>query len=250
MKLKDKTVLLTGASGGIGLELSDLLKKAGANVKTVGRKDGNDYVADLSDPIQLSSLCQKIARDDIDIIINSAGLQYFGFTHEQDPQSVSNILKTNVEAPIRLIQALIPNMLKKGSGHIVNIGSVFGYIPFPHFSVYSATKAAMGAFSQSIRREYADKGIKVTHISPRAVKTNMNSGPIIELLKETKSQIDSPEKVAKKIIKAIEADKKSITIGFPEKLFVKISMIAPSIIDNALAKNIKIAEDILKKHKA
>ncbi len=250
MQLKGKNVILTGGHGGIGSLLAEKLKAQGAELTIIDRQDGADtFMADLSDPHSLAQTCETLAQGNTDILINLAGLMYFGHTQDQNSEHITAMMRVNLEAPIRLTQAVLPGMLKRGSGQIVNIGSVFGSLAFPHFSVYSATKAGLKSFSESIRREYTGQGITVTHIAPRAVKTPLNTGPIAELHARTKTINDTPDMVAQRIIQSITQNQKNTTIGFPENLFVRINAICPSIIDNALISKRDIANEILQSHK-
>ncbi len=248
MQLNGKHVVLTGGQGGIGSLLAARLKDQGARLTIIDRQEGEDtLVADLSDTESLNQTCERLAQDNVDVLINLAGLMYFGHTQDQNSDHISAMMRVNLEAPIRLSQAVIPSMLKRQSGQIVNIGSVFGALAFPHFSVYSATKAGLKGFSEAVRREYAGTGVGVTYIAPRAVKTPLNSGPIAELHAKTKTVNDPPEKVANMIIQAILKNRKNVTIGFPESLFVRINALCPAIIDNALVSKRDIANEILQK---
>jgi short-subunit dehydrogenase len=250
MQPKGKTVVLTGGQGGIGKILASLLESAGARVIIIDRQIGIDtWPTDLSDEKELLNLCQKLARQPVDILINLAGLMYFGHLHEQSPDQLAAMLRVNLEVPIRLSQAVIPGMLQRGKGQIVNIGSVFGSLAFPHFVTYSATKAGLKGFSEALRREYAGKGITVTHIAPRAVKTALNGGIIADLHERTGVINDSPEKVARIILKAIEKEQRNVTIGFPETIFTKINALLPGVIDNALTGKRDTANQLLNEQK-
>jgi short-subunit dehydrogenase len=248
MQLNGKHVVLTGGQGGIGSLLAARLKAQGAKLTIIDRQEGEDtFVSDLSDMNSLNQTCEHLAQGDVDVLINLAGVMYFGHMQDQRPDHLAVMMRVNLEVPIRLSQAVLPGMLKRGSGQIVNIGSVFGALSFPHFSVYSATKAGLKGFSEAIRREYIGSGIGVTYIAPRAVKTPLNSGPIAELHTKTKTVNDPPEKVANMIVQAILQDRKNVIIGFPESLFVKINALCPAIIDNALVSKRDIANEILQK---
>ena len=250
MQLKGKTVVLTGGQGGIGKILASSLENVGARVIVVDRQLGIDtWPTDLSDEKALLGLCEKLTKQPVDILINLAGLMYFGHLHEQPTDQLATMLRVNLEVPIRLSQAVIPGMLKRGSGQIVNIGSVFGALAFPHFVTYSTTKAGLKGFSEALRREYAGKGITVTHIAPRAVKTALNGGIIADLHERTGVINDSPEKVASIILKSIEKERKNVTIGFPETIFTKINALLPGVIDNALTGKRDIADHLLNEQK-
>ncbi len=249
MQLNTKKIVLTGSQGGIGQALYEKLKSEGAMVIPIGRKSQQDgIVCDFLNKNGLEQLRKQLAQEKIDVLINAAGLMHFGQFINQSPQDIKNMMTVNLEAPILLTQAVLPGMLERKSGSIVNIGSIFGALAFPHFSIYSMTKAALKSFSESLRREYYGKGVNITYIAPRAVKTSMNSGLINTLHQRTKISSDSPEKVAEIIVKAIVNKSKNISIGFSETLFTKINAILPSLIDQALVSKRDIAEELLQEN--
>lgn len=251
MPLNGKQVVLTGGNGGIGKALSAILREQGAQVTIIDRIAG-DYtrVTNLADAAELDALCATLQVQRVDILINLAGLMYFGHVPEQSAAHLSTMLKVNLEVPIRLAQAVIPGMLERGAGQIVNIGSVFGSLAFPHFATYSATKAGLKGFSEALRREYAGKGISVTHVSPRAVKTPLNNAAIEELHRRTSVTNDAPELVAKVIADAIVQQRKNVAIGQPESFFMRLNALLPGVIDRALVGKRDIANEILNSYPA
>ncbi len=245
MQLNKKTIVVTGAQGGIGRCLINLLKDQQANIIAVGRKSEDGVTqADLSNNNSVDLLCKDLRKKDVDILINLAGLMYFGELKQQPLVDLEKMVAVNLTAPIKLTQAVLPAMEQKCQGNIVNIGSIFGSLPFPYFSAYSSTKAGLKGFSDSLRREYKNRGINVTHVSPRAVDTPFNTGEIDLFNKRTNASIDSPEKVARIIIKAIVSEKRSINIGFAENFFVNINHLLPSLVDKALIEKRDIAKKI------
>lgn len=251
MSLNGKTIVLTGAHGGIGHCLLTLLKTAGANVIAVARQSEADVVGvDLANTEAVEAFADTLKSRDVDILINLAGMMYFGHFTEQSASDLESMIRVNVTTPLLLSQAVIPSMLAKGSGTIVNIGSIFGALAFPHFATYSCTKAALKSMSEGLRREYQGRGIQVTHIAPRAVDTPFNHGAIAELHRRTNVHSDSPEKVAEIIYTAIEKQLDNVNIGMPESLFVRINANFPSLIDKALRSKRDVANNILKeKHR-
>lgn len=249
MQPDGKRVVLTGGQGGIGAALSARLREAGARVLVIDRQAGPGVVqADLSDGAELDRVCRDLKGEPIDILINLAGLIYFGRLPDEAAEHLAAMLRVNLEAPIRLCQAVLPGMIERGHGQIVNVGSVFGALCFPHFASYSATKAGLKGFSESLRREYMDRGISVSYVAPRAVKTPLNSGLIGELHQRTGVINDTPDEVADRIFAAIRDDKNSVTIGFPERLFVRINALFPGLVDRAVRGKRNIADELLNSH--
>ncbi|MGD8796741.1 MAG: SDR family oxidoreductase [Thiohalophilus sp.] len=254
MPLQDKRVLLTGASGGIGQALAHELARHKVKLGIVGRRTRqlNALCGDLRNrgcevvPI-IAELTQSEGRDTviremqkayggIDVLINSAGIQEFVEVADQDPQMMERTLQVNTIAPMQLIRAVLPDMLERGSGQIVNVGSTFGSIGFACFASYSASKFALRGFSEALRREITGSGVNVTYVAPRAVKTALNSAAVHRMADAVKMNMDEPASVAKQIVKAIDKRKKDVYLGFPESLFVRINGILPRLVDAATRK--------------
>lgn len=254
MQLQDKRVVLTGATGGIGQAIAVELAKHGVKIGLVGtrhdalnrlRKKLLDYHNDIigipaditTEQGQLQIITDMHERfGGIDILINSAGITEFTDFSEQQPEMIERILKVNVVAPMQLTRRILPEMLERQSGQIVNIGSTFGSIAFAYFSSYSTSKFALRGFSEALRREIAGSNVNVTYIAPRAVKTTLNSPAVNEMAEKVKMNMDNPGMVAKKIVQAIVKDKKDVYLGFPESLFVRINGLLPRLVDSALFK--------------
>jgi short-subunit dehydrogenase len=246
MPLNHKKIALTGAQGGIGQHLLQRLKQCNADVITIGRQPEKNIIhADLANSKDVESVCDQLKEKRIDILINLAGLMYFGDTNKLSVEKLNDIVNVNLSTPMLLTAAVIPNMLKFEQGHIVNIGSIFGSLPFPYFSAYSATKAGLKGFSESLRREYSARGLNVSHISPRAVETKFNTKKMTQFNQRTRANIDSPEIVANIIINAIIEKKRNVNIGFAENIFVHVNALLPSIVDRALASKQVIANQVL-----
>ncbi len=106
----------------------------------------------------VAAIAAELAARRVDVLLNLAGVQYFGPFERQDPQSAWLGFAVNLIAPVLLSQAVLPQMRARNAGQIVNIGSVFGAIPFAHFVTYSSAKGGMRAFSDALRRELAGSG--------------------------------------------------------------------------------------------
>ena len=267
MNLNGKKIILTGAAGGIGQPLAFALSKKGARLALVDR-----------DRIRVENLCQKINQlggfavpivtdfqpsetvpnptqrvvdtsieflGGIDILINSAGILDFTFLQDQDFARISQMMHINAVVPIQLTQALLPKLLAQNGGQIVNIGSIFGSIGFPHYATYSASKFAVHGFSQALRRELLDTDIMVTYIAPRAIKTPMNDEAASKMLSATKTAMDEPRVVVEEIIKAIEAEKQEHFIGQPESFFAWLNGFLPGIVSMGLKKPTRIARKFI-----
>lgn len=261
MKLHDTRVLLTGATGGMGQAIAIELARHGARIGLVGTREDalqevmqklrhfTDQAIAIRANITVSQDQQHIVQEmyrhfgGIDMLLNSAGISDFTDFETQDPAMIQRIFEVNAIAPMQLARHVLPDMLNRQSGQIVNIGSTFGSIAFACFTSYSASKFALRGFSQALRREVAGSGVKVTYIAPRAVRTPLNSDAVMRMAQAVKMNMDNPTVVAKKIVKAIEKDKKEVYLGFPESLFVRINNLLPGFVDNALRKQNRIMRE-------
>jgi short-subunit dehydrogenase len=253
MKLNQKAVLLTGASGGIGRCLTRELVRHGARLALAGRNeaelselaqrvnaDGGVAVAlpiDLSEPSSDAALVERAeaALGCIDVLVNNAGLSSFGPFYAEDDAAIRRIIDVNLTAPMLLVRAALPGMLRRRLGHIVNIGSAFGSIAFPDFAAYSTTKFALRGFSEALRRELAGSGVRITYVAPRTTDTTMNTQAVRAFVARTGAAMDRPETVAQLITNAIEQDRSEVYIGWPERLLVRVNGVVPRLVDWLLA---------------
>jgi len=254
MSLENKTVLITGGNGGIGVHLAAGLLAAGARVCVADRSEaglveGAEFVeVDLSVPDSVYALGRRLAASSPDVLVNLAGLNAFGSFESMSRGALQALMQVNLLAPMQLIHSLLPVMISRGSGQLVNVGSVVGHIGLPYFSAYAASKAGIENFSESLRRELAGRGVSITYIAPRAVRTRMNEGAIDKFNRLSGAREDAPERVAGIMIDAIRRRRPRVTIGYPEKLFVKINALIPSLVDRNLIRNRRLAEDVLAAH--
>ena len=254
MKIAGMRILITGAAGGIGRQLARALAKKGAILLLADRQadmletlradilssggKANVVATDLLQdgaPEQLSEAAMR-ELGGVDILINLAGLMSFKLFQDETAESIERLWRVNVIAPMQLTRALLPQMLGRKNGRIVNIGSVFGSIGFPFFANYSANKFAVRGFSQALRRELESSGVGVTYVAPRYTRTPINAGPVSRMSEALKMNMDDPDVVAANIVRAIEKDAKEYYIGFPECLFVRINSILPGMVDGSLRK--------------
>lgn len=246
--LEGQKIVLTGAAGGLGSLLVSRLRQRGAHVTGIDRVDcttcDESIVADLSDPAACALLGDRLAARHVDILANVAGLQYFGPLERQSAGRIVLGYAVNLVAPAVLASAVMPQMMVRGDGQIVNIGSVMGSVPYPYFTAYSSAKAGLKGLSQALRRELKGRGVAVTHIAPRAVRTAFNTDAIERFMALAKMKADNPEMVADRIVAAIEQRKHDVSIGLPERIFSQLNAMIPRLIDHGLAGQIKLARSL------
>lgn len=243
--LEGKHVIITGAAGGLGAPVARRLRDAGARVTGVDRAEcpacDDSVIVDLSDDGALAGLAARLAGDPPDVLVNIAGVMRFGLHEDQPIDALALCYRVNLMVPAVLAQAVAGPMRARGSGRIVNIGSVLGAIPYPWFAAYSSSKAGLAALSQALRRELAGSGVRVTHINPRAARTPFNNAQVNRFLEITGMKADEPEWVADRIAGAIIAGRETLNIGVMERIYAALNAIAPRIIDSGLAGQVRKA---------
>ena len=182
-----KSAIVTGASSGIGLRISESLCKMGYKVYGIGRDFERQEFIEAKLPINLfnkivldirdtDSLCNEIKnitkQDEVCILVNNAATAYYGLHEELNPKKISEMVRTNLEVPMILTQLLLRE-LKKNKGYIFNISSVTALKSSPHGCAYGACKSGLTAFSKSLFDEARKYDVKVTAIHPDMTKSNL-----------------------------------------------------------------------------
>jgi NAD(P)-dependent dehydrogenase (short-subunit alcohol dehydrogenase family) len=237
--MTNKVWFITGCSTGFGRELAKEVLKSGGRAVVTARKtnDIEDIVAqypdtaiavalDVTDAEQIQAAVAKALEHfkQIDVLVNNAGIGYFGAVEESENEEVRRMFEINFFGLANMTNAVLPTMRKQRSGHIVNIASIGGLVSFPGVGFYNATKYAVDGLSESLAKETAHLGIKVTIICPSGFRTDWagrsanNSKIIIDDYEATAhanknsirgysgNQPGDPILAAKAIIKAVESE--------------------------------------------
>lgn len=187
--MKNQTALITGASSGIGKQLAHQFAKNDYSIIGIADKedelevvanelrseyevDVETIAADLAEEDAPEQVLDQLQDKEIEILVNNAGVGERGKFHEIDLEAALKILRTNVEAILRLTRPLLRQMVSRGGGKILNTGSVAGFQPGPLMSVYHASKAFVVSFSEAIHEEVKDSGVTVTVLCPGPTDTN------------------------------------------------------------------------------
>lgn len=192
MQLNGCHALITGASAGIGREFArQLAGRAAALVLVARRKvrleelraellERNSQLrveirpADLSKQESIDELLRWAATQKLDLLINNAGLGDLGAFATVDQERLDAMMQVNMVALTRLTRALLPAMIERKHGAILNVSSSAGFLPIPNFAVYAASKAYVTSFSEALRGELRAKGVHVSALCPGPVKTEFN----------------------------------------------------------------------------
>ena len=206
--LNKKTAIVTGASSGIGYAISKTLSTLGYELYGFGRNfkntdwntmdNAHPIVCDILDTDRLcAELKQITAQNQVHVLVNNAGVGYYGLHEELNPDKIKKLVRTNLEAPMILTQQLL-RPLKKNAGYIINISSVTAGQSNPHGCAYGATKAGLASFSHSLFDEARKYGVKVVTISPDMTQTNLYRNADFREGDETESYL-LPDDVGKAV---------------------------------------------------
>jgi hypothetical protein len=250
MELDGTTAIVTGANGGLGDAFVRALAQRCATVHAGVRRPGEyeppaENVRALR--VDLSSReaidqCVAAAPDvfgNADILLNNAGALAVGLLEELDEDAVYNALQVNLTGLIHLTKAVLPGMLERGGGAIVNNASFSGYVYFPMASVYAASKAGVVAFSESLRRELEPAGIKVMHLVTPGVDTGMldaTEAKYGEHFDTSGWDKIEPGDWAARTVKAIEDDAAVLQPGGKTRLAILASRGPGSLLDAAASR--------------
>ena len=254
MRLSDARVVLTGASGGIGLAIATALCASGAQVLAVARHRvplegllerypqqlcwiGADLTV-LADRRKVLAAAEAIGG--VNLLINAAGINHFAMLEQLDDDEINSMLALNIGAPICLTKLLLPLLKQAPSAMVVNVGSTYGSIGYPGYATYCATKFALRGFSEALRRELADTRVGVLYVAPRATRTTMNSPAAQALNDALKASVDDPQAVAAAVIHAIAGDRRDLYLGWPERFFVRLNSLLPNLVDRGLRKQLPL----------
>lgn len=253
LDLTNKQILLTGASGGIGRAIASRLAEAGACLTLVGRNavkldelqkslTGQHCCieADINGADGRNTVVDMCRQKGVDTFINAAGVMDFQLYDQQGSKVVEQMISTNLMSPMVLCQQLIPLLKRQPKAAIVTIGSIFGSIGHPGFTAYCASKFGLRGFTEALQRELADTSVEVFYLAPRATRTSLNSDAVSALNEALGNATDSPEQVAEELILVLSGRRAQSYMGWPEKFFVRLNGLFPSVVHNALVKKLPI----------
>lgn len=236
MELNGKHVVVTGGSQGIGAAMASAFAERGARVLVAARTEdklrevadrivGDYIVADLTDPDDVDSLVARCLEKlgHIDVFVNNAGIETSTSFATTDRDDVRAIARLNFESTLLLTRDVLDHMLPRGAGHIVQMSSVAGAIPFPGLAAYAGTKAGINNFTETLRLELKHTDIDLTVVSPGPTDTDMwdrlesDDRPFAAVGLTRFKRLGflpklSPEKVADATVDAVESEQRFVRI--------------------------------------
>ena len=227
MLLRGRRVLLTGASRGIGAELARAFADRGAQLLLVARPSAQlDAVAertggtalpcDLSDLSALPALVE--AAGDVDVLVNNAGVSGVGWFADRTQAEVEQVLTVNLLAPVTLCRLVLPGMLARGRGQVVNLSSMAAVIAPPGLATYGASKAGLSHFTAGLRADLRDDPVTFTTVTLGSVTTDMDDearsyGPLRYLAERSKGRDVTPMDVlVRAVVAGVEADRPEVRV--------------------------------------
>lgn len=253
------TVLLTGASSGIGQELARLMAPRARALVLVARRAGrleelrdrlqerypqlglHLYPCDLGDPVAVGLLLDRVAADvdAIDVLVNNAGLGYRLRFDQAGWSRLHQMVQVNVVALARLTHRFLPGMVRRGRGGILNIGSGAGLVAMPGAAVYGATKHFVDGFTEALQAELAGTGVVVTQVCPGPVATEFDDGDAAARIPAMPARLVriSAEQCAREALHGFERGRALVLPGARYRLLMRLLAPLPRPLHRLVARH-------------
>jgi len=269
MKIENQNIVITGGSSGIGKEIAIQCAEKGANVIILARRKelldsalieikkhgikSDQQFASYSLDISDDKAVEKWARDyikefgHVDLLINNAGIAFCDHIEKTDIDVFKKVMSIDYFGVINMTKHLLPYMIQRKSGYIVNVSSILGFMGVFGYSAYCPAKFAVSAFSEVLRYEMDKYNIKVSVVFPPDVDTPQNdycSSTAPQVTKDLSSigKLMTPQTIARRIIRAIEKEKFIINPNFMGKVIYFINRWAPSLVSRVSLSAIRKSE--------
>lgn len=252
--LKDKVVIITGASSGFGEDAAILFARQGCKVVLAARrierlqvlaekiqKEGGEAVAipvDVTDRNEIQVMVESAIDlyGQVDILFNNAGFGRLDWLENLDPaRDIETQMDVNLLGLAQVTRAVLPHMLERKSGHIINMSSVAGWIAAPLYTIYSATKFGVRGFTDSLRREVAPFGIHVSGIYPGPAATefgrHIGKNPARKSLNRFKGLAMTSEYVARRVVQLAKSPRRVVIIPWWYNALIGLDIFAPALVD-------------------
>jgi short-subunit dehydrogenase len=245
--LRGTHAILTGATGGLGQPIAHALAAAGVHLVVTARRRGPleelcaalrehevraiAIPADLNDEGDCERLVERAGAEfhEIDILVNNAGIESEGAFADLDPEQLALTVQTNVTAPMHLARLVVPGMIRRGRGHIVNMSSIGGKRGVAYDAVYCGTKAALLEWSNGLRLELQEKGVGVSAVCPGYVT---GAGMFAKFGVRPPKAIGSctPQQVARATVRVIKRNRPEVIVNsLPLRPLLSLAALSPRL---------------------
>jgi len=241
-----KTALITGASSGIGLEFARLFAEGGYDVVLVARTESKlkalaeelsakhgvralAVAADLADPAASRGLVERLKAEgvQVEVLVNNAGYASYGAFAETDLDAELKMIQVNIATLTALTKAVLPGMLERKSGRILNVASTAAFQPGPLMAVYYATKAYVLSFSEALANETQGTGVSVTCLCPGPTKTGFQERARMQDSRLVQGEIMDVQTVAQAGYSALMSKKRIVIPGRQNQLLAFATRLLP-----------------------
>jgi short-subunit dehydrogenase len=253
--LDGRVAVVTGASSGIGAALARALARRGAAVALVARRAGrlrelaeeidaaggraSVHPGDVADRAVVERSAGEILHHHgrVDGLVNAAGFVHHGLVKDHPPAEVARLVQVNVLGSLHWTQAVLPSVRAQPGSWIVNVSSFAGLVPQPDEAVYSATKAAITAFSAALGSELAPLGVHVLAVHPVLVSTEMFTPEVLARMPAgSEKRFISAEAFAEETLSALARRERSVVIPRRYRWVVRLRALAPERFDRIVAR--------------
>jgi short-subunit dehydrogenase len=236
--------IVTGASGGMGAVFAKSLARRGHRVVAVARSTNalerlaeeirseggvvETLAADLSTKQGVDAVVDRArALDDVELLVNNAGLSTSGNFLEQSEDKELQSIHVNVEALYRLTRALVPKMVERGRGGVLNVASIVAFQPIPYWTTYAATKAFVLSFGEGLAHELRRTGVRVVTVCPGFTKTGLYADSGVPGLAGKLLPYATPERVVRTALAALDRGRVVRVVGLLNRLLRLASAYSP-----------------------
>ncbi len=258
MELSGNTILITGGTSGIGLELATQLSKRNNTIIVTGRDPDklreiqekisgvHTYQSDVSDPAAIVSLYQQVTKDfpDLNVLINNAGvMRMISLNGQNGLQDVGREIEINMLGPVRMVEQFLPFLKTKRHAAIINTSSGLAFLPLPSAPIYCATKAGIHSYTQSLRVQLQNTNVKVFELAPPSTSTPLMDNFGSDTFNSNTQGVMKVDKMVSAAIKGLGKDTYEITPGI-SNILKFMSRFAPDFMLKQLSR--PVAEELAK----
>lgn len=250
MQIAGRVALITGASQGIGAACVEAFRRRGARLALTARSEaklrqvGGDGALILPGDLNIENDCRRVVEETaakfgaIDILVNNAGVGLYAPAWNAPLSQAREMFDLNFFAPLRMAQLVAPHMRRQRRGTIVNVSSIAGKITLPWFTLYSASKYALGSLTDGLRLELKRDGIQAITVCPGYVDTGFQShvlaGRPPETMRRGRVFAITAEKCAEAIARGVERNARTVVTPRTGWVLIAIQRLLPSLVDSRL----------------